>query len=408
MNIQRTLVLNFAVKIIIPLLFLSLLTLQTTQLALTDEVLNRLDAVAAIKETRIEQTLEEQYAWLDLVTTRALLETRVANYENGAAEEQENIAQTLLIIQTIVNNFDELFVLGSNGTIIASTNPQRTGTYAAEPFFTQGLSSRFVSRTYTSTNGTAVFYVSGPLHVNGSTVGVIVLAVHAPLVQRIAHEDLGLGLTGRTYLFKQENNGTLVFLTNTQFATSNAPLPRSLAALASSVLSSAESASSHVLDDSNRPILTATRRIDSTGWGMIVTIHQDEALQASRTMQTTLIIIMLIALVVTSISTFLVARTIATPISRMNEAIDGVSKGKLDTQIDTRLSHSTDELASLSKSFDRVIISMKLATKRNTTAQAHPDVLFVTDEKDKQREPENAKTVFVARTKTRKKRAKRP
>lgn len=57
---------------------------------------------------------------------------------------------------------------------------------------------------------------------------------------------------------------------------------------------------------------------------------------------------------------------ISKPIIRLTRIIEDISKGKLDSEIDDKLKNGDDEISDLARSFNRTIVSLKLAMRETT------------------------------------------
>ena len=63
---------------------------------------------------------------------------------------------------------------------------------------------------------------------------------------------------------------------------------------------------------------------------------------------------------------FLFSMRVANSIENLTHGIDKISKGEFDVEIDPKLSKLNDELGDLARSFNRTIVSLKLAIKRTS------------------------------------------
>ncbi|MFH0885437.1 MAG: PAS domain-containing protein [Candidatus Micrarchaeota archaeon] len=60
-----------------------------------------------------------------------------------------------------------------------------------------------------------------------------------------------------------------------------------------------------------------------------------------------------------------ISNDITKPLEMLTEAVDDISKGRLDTVIDPSLKESNDETGELAAAFDRTLVSLKLAIKQS-------------------------------------------
>ena len=72
----------------------------------------------------------------------------------------------------------------------------------------------------------------------------------------------------------------------------------------------------------------------------------------------------IIAVVVMGIG-FYISSSISRPIKKLTNTVEDISRGKLDVEIDQKLKESKDEVGALARAFDRIIVSLKLAMKKD-------------------------------------------
>jgi nitrogen fixation/metabolism regulation signal transduction histidine kinase len=77
----------------------------------------------------------------------------------------------------------------------------------------------------------------------------------------------------------------------------------------------------------------------------------------------TIILLSIIGAIILSIFT---AESISRPIRKLSHTINEISEGKLNATIDPEVKTQEDELGELANSFDRMLVSLKLAMRSNS------------------------------------------
>jgi len=78
----------------------------------------------------------------------------------------------------------------------------------------------------------------------------------------------------------------------------------------------------------------------------------------------TSIVIALASILVAVLVGFFLARSITAPVKNLTDAVNDISKGKLDVKLNNALLDSQDEIGDLARAFDRTVVSLKLAMRK--------------------------------------------
>lgn len=105
------------------------------------------------------------------------------------------------------------------------------------------------------------------------------------------------------------------------------------------------------VDYRDQSVIAATRYIESTDWGLVAKMDQQELFARVRSLQTTTLSISLIFfLFIIMMATFM-ARSITNPIRKLTEITQKFSKGDLSEDIPKDLTELPDEVGDLSRNF---------------------------------------------------------
>lgn len=84
-----------------------------------------------------------------------------------------------------------------------------------------------------------------------------------------------------------------------------------------------------------------------------------------------LITLALLALLASGLVSFLLARTISTPIHRLRDSASAIAAGKLDTRVPHAVSGRSDEIGALGKEFDRMAVELQRSLERQAELTAN-------------------------------------
>lgn len=87
--------------------------------------------------------------------------------------------------------------------------------------------------------------------------------------------------------------------------------------------------------------------------------------------QRSLATLALLALIASGLVSFLLARTISSPIHRLRSSAAAIAAGKLDTRVPSRVSARNDEIGALGQEFDRMAAELQRSLERQTELTAN-------------------------------------
>ena len=166
MKITAKLTLSFLVMTLVSLLVAGILSYFITEKALTRQVLNQLQSVAAIQQNRVKAIMGQNLERLLLVSSRTQLRLTLASFlENPKSEYQDKMNRILVDARGAISGFKDISVLTLAGEVAASTDPAKIGSqYPDEEFFVRGRTDNNVDIFYLDENNNIRLHLSGPLH----------------------------------------------------------------------------------------------------------------------------------------------------------------------------------------------------------------------------------------------------
>jgi len=173
------------------------------------QVVNQLESVATLKEAELNTWVRNLQADLGVVLIDRAATSQARTLLSSPADSEDFQAAHASLrahfVQTVahVEEFEELFLINSQGRTVLSTNPTREGQYhLGQTYFQLGLKGPYIrplSYPILADQG-FVIVVLPILDEQGDPVGVLASHANTQALNQIMQERTGLGKTGETYL----------------------------------------------------------------------------------------------------------------------------------------------------------------------------------------------------------------
>lgn len=357
MKIKNKLTLTF-----LPLTLLSLVTLCSfayfsSQKALTEQVLDNLENVAALQKQRIEGILEQNQERLLLVSSRTQLRRSLSQYLSEPEQKyREEMSRILSDAGVTIADFRALFIQTLDGRIVAATEPDLIGSvHPNRETFDDTHHGNRVDLFYHDAKGRLGAYLAGPLYLDSRLLGVLVIDSDISNIVASTTDYHGLGETGETLLVQRRGEGEAHFLTPARFDVPASQVRsifnKETGSPYRQSLSKENKLLTGVVDYTGNPVIAVTRYIDRVACGLIVQMRTDEAyapIYSLRNLLLTLIVLFSITVILVSLY---IARSITLPISRLTEVATIISSGNLSKRADVS---ADDETGVLARAFNRM------------------------------------------------------
>jgi signal transduction histidine kinase len=326
---------------------------------LTNEVLDKLENIATVKEINIEDLIEETHEKIKLISTRLQLKIDLDKYNNNInrSEALVFLNKTINTIKSAINNFEEISIYDLTGTIVASTNNSVISrNYANDKFFIQGKSQNESSFLFRDKNNEIKSHLAGPLVLDGKLIGVATATYNLENLLSIFQTYEGLGKTGELILVKRDNNGDALFMTPLRFHSdsflnlkvskdeTNTPAIQSLL--------KNERTFTDIADYRGVPVLAVTRYLEDVDLGLISKIDKIEAFAPLEKLKYLTIINGILVAILVIVVSLIIGKSISNPIQKLNDASKDISQGKFDNPI--RITTGSDEIEELTKQLDKM------------------------------------------------------
>ncbi len=351
MKITAKLTLSFLVMALVSLLVAGILSYSITEKALTRQVLNQLQSVAAIQQNRVKAIMGQNLERLLLVSSRTQLRLTLASFlENPKSEYQDKMNRILVDARGAISDFKDISVLTLAGEVAASTDPAKIGRqYPDVKFFVRGRTDNNVDIFYLDEDNNIRLHLSGPLYLEKKLLGVVAIEADVDNIVSLVKDYSGLGETGETILTRRDGDGNAQFLMPLRFDR-RAALRRKvskddLKAPVTQALLGNEKLYIDAVDYRGRSVLAATRYMDKLGWGLVAKMDTAEAFAPISLLRNVLMSIICVTGVLAIFISLFLARSITRPIITLTQVADKIGKGDFKQRVDITTENEIGELA---------------------------------------------------------------
>ncbi|MFB5628598.1 MAG: ATP-binding protein [Nitrosarchaeum sp.] len=314
---------------------------------ITQSTLNELDVIVSLKKARVNDAIDRNFERLNIITSKIQLSKDLQNYE-----QNPNPADLIMIKDILddglrsISDFETIAIFDiDNNMVFSSSRLNSFDSIPNEPL-ELGRVSNHLSIGYHNNNVRII--LSGPLILNNAHIGTVVIVVLPDSIMNITNNYTGLGATGEAFLAKRDQDGNALFLTPLRFDPDaqltrivfsdqqNIPITRALLKQERSFIDT--------VDYRGVDVLSSSRYIEKTDWGLVVKIDKDEAFTALNSLQFILILSIAILITLSVIASIFFANSISRPIQQLRNATKEIAKGNFNTIV---LSHGNDEINQL-------------------------------------------------------------
>lgn len=324
------------------------------------QIYNQLQSIASLQQAALVNIVEQNLERLQLVASRTQLRISFAKYLQGEKrdENQTKMIRILNDAKSSIQSFHHIHILSLKGKVIASTEkPDKVESRGFDgSILGRAQRQESADTLILDKNGDLFLLLTGPLFLNGNLLGIMVIETDVANFVASITNYTGLGKTGEIIVAKKNNNGDVVFLFPSRFA-SNAGL-RMIVPKEKIDSPFIKGVSKQIdviikgIDYRGQAVLAVNKYLDQVDWTILVKIDEAEAFSAIAKAKN-LIIIVTIGLILLSIMIGLaVSRSITKPVRSLTEATRKISRNGLLEKIAIP---SSDEIGELATSFNEMI-----------------------------------------------------
>ncbi|CAM2069885.1 Cache domain-containing protein [Sulfidibacter corallicola] len=254
-------------------LFLTaLIGFRMSQSALCDAVGAHLQTTAQLQINHVDTIIEHNLNQLALVNSRTQLRLSLRAFQQGEdPSERARMNKILRDARNATWEFEDIDVLDLDGEVVASTKETHLGDMRKDdPSFQKGIKG-YTSQLATFVAGTPRLELSGPLILEGKTIGVLMVLARTETLNQVTADYTGLGKTGETMLVMHRENGPPIAIT---------PLRQDrepMRAVKIDPLELRDGVLTETTDYRGKSVLAMTRKLPHLDWSIVVKIDEEEA-----------------------------------------------------------------------------------------------------------------------------------
>lgn len=375
-----------------PLAICGYISYQIASRALTDEVTNRLTAVADAKLRQIgDYVLEREKDVAALARTPSALDALkqfTAAFENGGAATEQYAAvcdahaRYLAQFKDSAGYQDLLLISAKDDVVYTATRARDFGTnLSSGPYRDSELAKACeVAATlhetrvsqykhYAPAEAPAAF-IAAPILEQGVLVGVVALRINDREIHALAQDFTGLGRTGETVLGAREGSEVVSVVPlrhDTDAAFTRRIAIGSDKALPLQKAVQGKRGSGISVDYRGKAILAVWRYLPHFNWGMVVKIDAEEACRPAYVLRSWVWLVALASCLLVVLVGTGVAKATVGPVRKLVAAVGRVADGDLDHEIDLV---ARDEIGALTDAFNGMIRNLKATREEQRLASA--------------------------------------
>jgi methyl-accepting chemotaxis protein len=315
---------------------LTVLLTQRAGDALTDSLEDGLSVAAGNLAARVDVWTENRRRDLELVAL-------------GLTGSPLEAARRLRELDRVRGAYDAIQLLGLDGRRIAASRPGPVFPTAGEPWFSAATGGTAMQDDIRREGAALRWYLAVPVRRGGRVTAVLAADVGTAQLQAFLR-DARLGRTGESLLVDAEQRVILADRGD------GAPLRvRYGSESAANVVAGRMGSARHEAVD-GRDVITGYAPVKRTGWGALVHQDEDEAFAAVTDQREVALVVVLVALLLTTLFAFLLARRTIRPLTAVAAAARRVATGDLSTRVTPSGAAEVEELGG---AFNRMVASLE-------------------------------------------------
>lgn len=356
MKIKSKLLLSMLAVALVPIGVGCIFSYYNARSSLTSSIVNHLKSVSSIQHDRIHAILDRNLERLSLVSSRTQLRISMAGVlDNGGGQDLAKLNRILADALASIDDFVAISVYSPAGVVVAATDAILVGKKHFDPvFLDRGRKEKSADYFFRDPHGDLRLYLSGPLFLGKRLVGVIVIKSRIDNILSLVRDYSGLGSSGETLIVKKGESGDPVFLLPTRFGNDQA-VGQSLSRdkeYAANYSFAGEKVLMDCIDYREHPVLAIGRQVESTGWGVVVKIDQEEAYAPVRSLRRMSVLMILLAVVVVLLVALYVSAGISAPVDQLALVAGKIADGDLTLKAKVI---SNDEVGMLARAFNKMV-----------------------------------------------------
>ncbi len=379
MSIRLKLTIMFMVFVLIPSLFISVLTFTKYKKSLETIRLSELQDIAAFKADRIETYFASLKADIEIaqgyynIKKNLPVLTRLTDDPNNPKflAAKKMLDEQLQRMQSVLG-LSDIMLVNPIGEVVYSSNPKHIPKDFLNPLpdpqqkaFAEGKNRVYFSDIFLNkeqSNRPAMLVTAPASDFDGTFIEVIAFEIDMASIYKLIQDVTGLGTTGEVLVGKKIGNEAIYL--NPLRHDPEAALKKTInigGTLGGPIQGAAQGrkGAGRLIDYRGKEVIAAWRYIPSLDWGIVAKIDTEEAFADVINLRNVVIIILSIVFVLCGIIAFSIAQSISAPIKTLSKGAEIIGSGNLDYKIGSNLK---DEIGQLSRTFDKMTQDLKKIT----------------------------------------------
>ncbi|MDG6218760.1 MAG: histidine kinase N-terminal 7TM domain-containing protein [Candidatus Thermoplasmatota archaeon] len=370
-SIQKKIVTMFFVLLFCMIFFTLSSVNYFSRNAVAESTSDNLNTIAHSKANHIDTIINRDMERLILISSRTQLHIRLERFNDNSNEEDKNFIKNILYdANQSIDDYKDIFIINTSGKGIVSTNPIYINiSYSNQEYYIKGKTENGFFLILD--DDIPKIYISGPLILNETVLGIIVVISNPDTLFNTLSDSPGLGETGESYLVN-ESGFVLSPLRdyNYSYNMDHIILRKKIDTenyhnyMLQATYSDEELGKKHgqikIFENyRGEKVLGTHVYISEMNWGLLVEIDEQEAFYAVNNMQNIVSIILSLSGFIVLFVAFFYAKTFSDPIRKLDTYAKEISQGNLNIRADIKTS---DEIGSLASSFNNMAENLKLQT----------------------------------------------
>ncbi|HSX31454.1 MAG TPA: ATP-binding protein [Candidatus Saccharimonadales bacterium] len=342
MKISQKLIILFLLMALIPIVAIGAFSYLNSQRALNQEISTQLTNTLNRKTEAINQIIQQNGTVLEVFADYGNVRLLTGAYNDAPSAATANQLNQVLAVRRADNaGIRRIHVLDLHGKVEASTDRRFMGLdYSKTSVFQKGSKGINLSMFFKDIDGLPAEYLTGPIVLQGKTVGVAVLEYQVDSLSFITGDYVDLGQTGESFLVAPNDQGKQV---------NAAPLRFNDQAALSTYRHSGNGRSTR--DYRGHLVLQRTAKIPDTGWLVGVKMDQDEVYAPVYQLRNLTLGIILVTVVLVVLVGWYFSHYITAPIIRFTQVVARIRAGNLNERVQIE---SHDEIGLLGTAFNEM------------------------------------------------------
>lgn len=370
-SLNRKLVALFLIVSIIPLALVGYLSYQNAHDAIENDHLEMLDVASEIVEEATIAVFEGDLKMID-----ALSHNDVLHKSAYTAEDIQEIQEDIEGAFEDLHDYEEIFIVDMSGKVIVSTDRSNIGEDVSnEDFFAEVRSSRegYIGEVHKfQKTGAFVYDTAAPVidHHSGKMMGIIVGEVKMEEIDGVLeHSAKAAGETADIYIV----NSDKYLITASRFLGNSVILNQRYDSPSIDRCLAGEEVITEQEDYRGTTVLGAYKGGElqeelGRDWCIVAEVDMEEVDAPIVALGNQIMVIAAIIAALVAALSFVIARSISSPVKRLSDVAEKVGEGDLTAEMEE--SDSKDEVGILTNSFRKMLGNLKdLVTQISTTSE---------------------------------------